>query len=393
MRTRPLVVFLDHCALLSGAELALTRLLPDLDAHVDAVVVLGEEGPLAERLRSQGVRVDVLPMADQLRERRKDAAARLDDLFRTAAYAWRLRSLLRRLQADLVHTNSLKAAVYGGVAGRLAGVPVVWHVRDRIAPDYLPGVAVRAVRTLACVLPSRIVANSEATRRTLPRSVDIAIVPDSVITVAPPDRLPRQDVLTFGVVGRLAPWKGQHVFLEAFAQAFRGSGHRAHLVGSAMFGEQDYASSLVDLAASLGIDDQVDFRGFHEDVDSEYRALDVLVHCSTIPEPFGQVVIEGQAHGLCVVAADAGGPAEIVSHEVDGLLVAPDDAPALAAALRRIAADAALRGRLAVAGRQNAARYSGSATALRILDVYDDLLRTPRRLRVLRRAARLAARH
>ena len=45
-------------------------------------------------------------------------------------------------QPDLVHTNSLKAALYGGVAGRLAGVPVVWHVRDRIADDYLPGIAV-----------------------------------------------------------------------------------------------------------------------------------------------------------------------------------------------------------------------------------------------------------
>ena len=67
-----------------------------------------------------------------------------------------------------MHTNSLKAGVYGSLAARLAGVPVVWHVRDRIADDYIPKPAVRIVRTLIRHLADGVIANSTATLETLP---------------------------------------------------------------------------------------------------------------------------------------------------------------------------------------------------------------------------------
>ena len=76
-------------------------------------------------------------------------------------YGWTLRRRLRELQPDIVHTNSLKAALYGGVAGRLAGIPVIWHVRDRIAPDYLPAAAVRMVRLGVAPPPEAVIANSQ----------------------------------------------------------------------------------------------------------------------------------------------------------------------------------------------------------------------------------------
>src|SRR3954464_11108830 len=79
-----------------------------------------------------------------------------------------LRGRLRQVRPDIVPTNSLKAAIYGGLAGRLAGVPVVWHVRDRIADDYLPPPAVCLVRALSRVLPTAIVANCQSTLSTLP---------------------------------------------------------------------------------------------------------------------------------------------------------------------------------------------------------------------------------
>ena len=89
---------------------------------------------------------------------------------RAAAIAGDVAALARRLRQlhpDVVHTNSLKAALYGGVAARLAGVPVVWHIRDRIATDYLPAPAVRVVRALARRLPDAIIVNSVTTRDTL----------------------------------------------------------------------------------------------------------------------------------------------------------------------------------------------------------------------------------
>ncbi|HWH30025.1 MAG TPA: glycosyltransferase family 4 protein, partial [Mycobacteriales bacterium] len=279
-----------------------------------------------------------------------------------------------------VHTNSLKAAWYGTLAAKLAGVPVVVHVRDRIAPDYLPRTAVMAVRLLARVLPTAVIANSRATLATVPtrprrRSTVVAspVVPDSVVvTGATPARSER--MLSVGVIGRLAEWKGQHIFLEAFARAFGDGGARARLVGSAMFREEAYEQRLRDQARALGIDDRVDFRGFREDVGAELAELDVVVHCSVLPEPFGQVVIEAMAAGCAVIASKAGGPAEVVTDGADGLLVPPGDAALLAAVLRRLADDEALRHRLGRAARQTALSYSPTRTADGVMAVYLDVV-------------------
>jgi glycosyltransferase involved in cell wall biosynthesis len=376
------VVYLDHVARLSGAELALLRTLPPLLDRVEATVVLAEDGPLAGRLRGIGTEVVVLPLADDVRDVRRagapGAALSPSTLWRLLRYVWATSRLLRRLDADLVHTNSLKAAIYGGLAGRLARVPVVWHVRDRIAADYLPRPAVLLVRLAARVLPSAVIANSHATLATVraPRQASVVaspVVPDSVIPGAAA-AVRVGAAFTVGVVGRLAEWKGQHVFLDAFARSFAGSSARACLVGSAMFGEEAYEQRLRHQVAALGIEDQVEFRGFRSDVGAELARMDVVVHCSILPEPFGQVVIEGMAAGRPVIAAAEGGPAEVVTDGVDGLLVPPRDPALLAAALRRLAEDPGLRQRLATAGRETALRYSPERTAEGLMEVYRQVL-------------------
>jgi glycosyltransferase involved in cell wall biosynthesis len=379
---KPRVVFVDHVARLSGGEIALLRLLPALSPHVDAHVVLGEDGLLRERLEQLGIETEVLALDPRLRDVRR-ATIRPGEidvraLMPLPGYTLRLARHVRALGADLLHTNTLKAALYGGVAGRLARVPVVWHVRDRIAPDYLPKSAVHLIRMAAHVLPTAIVANSRATLDTLPgvtRSGVLynPVVPDAVAPgLSRPTRGERP--LTVGIVGRLAPWKGQDVFLEAFASAFRGEKVRAHIVGSAMFGEDAYARSLEQHAERLGIAGQVDFRGFREDVWDELAELDVLVHASVNPEPFGQVVLEGMAAGLPVVASTEGGPSELVANDVDGLLTPPGDVEALAEALRRLSDDPGLRQRLGVAAVQRSREFTPERTAQQLLDVYRGIL-------------------
>ncbi len=381
------VVFLGHVARLSGGEIALLRFLPALQAHADVRVILGEDGPLVERLRSLGIETEVLPMPERLRDLRRDSVrpSRLDlrALVDLPAYVQRLSRRIRELEADLVHTNTLKAAFYGAAAARLAHVPVVWHVRDRIAPDYLPRPAVTLVRALARLLPAAVIANSEETMRTLPhlrtaRVVYNAVVPDAVEEASVAER-PPGGAVTIGVIGRLAPWKGQHVFLEAFAEAFRGTETRGRVIGSDLFGEDAYAGSLRRRAAELGVADQVEFLGFREDVWAELRELDVLVHCSVTPEPFGQVVLEGMAAGVAVVATSAGGPAELITEGVDGLLTVPGDVGELAEALRRLAADSSLRQRLGAAARVRSRDFTPERTAQLVLETYEYVLRRRRR--------------
>ncbi len=375
---RPRVVFVDHCALRSGGELALARLLPSLD--VDAHVILGEEGPLVQVLESLNISLEVLPLADDTGGLRKDdvrpGRVPWRSLVGTARSVSVLRRRLRELRPDLVHTNSLKAALYGGLAGRLAGVPVVWHIRDRIADDYLPRPAVGLVRLAARVLPSAVIANSSMTMATLGRvRRPNAVVPSPVeerSTGRP--RMSDDGHLRIAIVGRLAPWKGQHVFLEAFARAFPDGDARAVVVGGALFGEHDYAERLHADARRLGIAERTTFTGHVDEIDEVLSGVDVLVHASVTPEPFGQVVVEGMAAGVAVIAAAAGGPAEVVDHGVDGLLHEPGDVEDLAGCLRRLADDPALRERLAARGRRRAAAFRPDRVAPMVRSLYDQVL-------------------
>ena len=370
---RPRIVFLDHTAVLSGGELALLRVLPELD--VDAHAILAQDGPFADALRDRGISVEILTLAESTRDLPRERTLSPVHLLRTLGYAVRLARRIRQLDANVVHTNSLKSALYGGLAARLARVPAVWHVRDRIAPDYLPRGAVWLVRAASVLLPSAIVANSQATLRTLPPRRRSFVVPSPVEVDA--RRNGANGTLRIGMVGRIAPWKGQHVFLEAFARAFPDGDSVARIVGAPLFGadEEEYARSLPDLAERLGVAGRVDFAGFRTDVGHELAQLDVLVHASVLPEPFGQVVVEGMAAGLPVVAAAAGGPAEVVEAERTGLLYPPGDTDALAGALRRLAGDEALRARLGDAARTRAREFAPGPVARRIENVYRELRR------------------
>lgn len=374
--TRPIsVVYLDHTAEPGGAELALARLLPALRG-VDAHVVLAEDGPLAARLRASGVSVEVLPLGTAVRQARRDqlSAGGVLAAMELGRYVFRLTWLLRRYRPDLVHANSLKACVYGSIAGRLAGVPVVWHARDRLAEDYLPARTARACRWLADRLPATVIANSQATLDSLKLRRTRHAVVASPVEMAPQSAGRREGPFTVGLVGRIAAWKGQDLLLRAFARAFPDGTQRAHLVGGPLFGEEATQRHLQALVEQLGLGDRVHFTGQVDDVSAELARLDVLVHCSRIPEPFGAALVEGMAAGLPVVASCWGGPAEIVSDGHDGLLVAPEDEMALAAALVRLERDPGLRRRLGAAAAASALRYSPARVAAQVENVYKDLV-------------------
>lgn len=374
------VVFLSHTAVLSGAELALLRMVAAPEASVDVHVILGADGPLAARLTELGVSVEVVPIDSRAQSMRKDeaglGAGSLGAAASLATHALRLARRLRAIRPDVVHCNSLKSGLYGTLAARMAGTPAVWHVHDRISDDYLPSPVVPVLRLAIRRLPTTIAANSRTVADTIgagARTVHVIPNPVAVRTLPAPPR----DAVVVGMLGRLAEWKGQHVFLDAFAEAFRGGPVRARIVGSPLFGEEPYAERLLAQVAALGIVSQVEFVGFADDVGAELAQLDVLVHCSIVPEPFGQVVVEGMAAGLPVIASDAGGPTEIVDPGVNGLLTRPGDATALAAAMRRLAEDPALRGRLGRAAVDAAGAYSTAAAWRALTAMYDDTVRKP----------------
>jgi glycosyltransferase involved in cell wall biosynthesis len=374
------VVFLDHVARLSGGEIALMRLLTHFQ-HVNPHVILGEDGPLADRLQKAAVSVEVLPIAASARDLRRDTVrvggTSPVTVLHTLTYIARLALRLRTLRADLVHTNSLKAGVYGSLAAKAAGVPVVWHVRDRIADDYIPSSAVRLVRTLIRHLADGVIANSTTTLETLPaadRGHLSWVIPASVEVSTCP-RAPGSRPTTFGMLGRIAPWKGQDLFLRAFAAAFPTGDERAVVVGAAMFGEESYERELHALASSLGVAERVEFRGFREDIWPELASFDVLVHASVIPEPFGTVVLEGMAAGLAVIAPNEGGPATVIADGETGRLFRSRDLDSLSAAMHALREDPRERERLGAAAQSAVADYHPDAVAQQLERVYECVLR------------------
>lgn len=358
MQRKIRVLFIDHTAKLGGGEIALSALIRHLDSDlIEHSVLLCEEGPLVELLRVfTDVHVELL--SGELREARKDrlGSGKKDTLRKGSElvrYVWRLSRTIKKLKVDLVHTNSLKADILGGLAARIAGVRVVWHIRDRIEADYLPTRVVKIFRSLARMIPHAIITNSHATMETLHLDSDnpsqagrtqwkglSRVVHDGFDFGMVSEAKEKTDaVIKVGLIGRISPWKGQDVFLRAAAIVHQSFPEvRFQIIGSAMFGEEEYEKEICDLCAELKLLDCVDFLGFISDIHAEIAKLDLVVHASTIGEPFGQVVIEGMAARKAVIATRGGGIPEIVLDGETGLLVPMKDHVAMAKAIMTLLA-------------------------------------------------------
>ncbi len=149
-------------------------------------------------------------------------------------------------------------------------------------------------------------------------------------------------------VGRLREEKGVLVILKALALLLKQQrGHELHLD---IFGEGDqvYVQTLQAFIQDQHLSSAVTFHGKvpQDELLGHYDTSDIMLIPSLWQEPFGLVVAEAMARGLPVIASDVGGPAEIITHEVNGLLVAPGDEQAMTHAIIRLLDDMELRQRL-----------------------------------------------
>jgi glycosyltransferase involved in cell wall biosynthesis len=369
MKRARVVCFVNHTAVTGGAEFALNRLVAGLDrCRWHPVVVFGEEGPAVEMFRKRGVETYVLPLPVYLGKARRDSLAgaawmRPKAAWNACSYVLKLASFFRTRAVEVVHTNSMKAHVLGGFAARLCRIPLVWHLRDCLHPAHLPQTALRLMRFLARTLPSRVITVSKSVAEDAlgardAQSADViydGLDPDCFENPAPPPALYPPQVWRVGIVGRFAPWKGQHVFLEAAAKLIqRGYRVEFELLGAPLFGEDGYANQLQQFVISTALQTHVSFTGFVRDVPQRIRTWHVLVHASTAPDPCPNVVLEAMAAGIPVVGADGGGVPELLDEGRCGGLFPMDDPNALCQQLEYVFAQPLLRSEYALKARLRA---------------------------------------
>ncbi|MFC4139879.1 MULTISPECIES: glycosyltransferase family 4 protein [unclassified Microbacterium] len=284
---------------------------------------------------------------------------------------------------DLIVANTTRSAGYAALALTGSRRPLVVHLRDRIDVESLGGFGHRLMTRIVLPRADGVIANSQATLATAapylrPDAVGAAIPSPSGLR--PRMRgIRRPGPLRIGMLARIDPWKGQELLLDAFALAFGKGDEQLILAGGAPFGHEAFAESLRARAEELGLGDRVLMPGHVSDVDGALDDWDIAVQYSLRPEPLGQNVLQALAAGTTVVAADEGGPVEWVQHERNGLLVPARDERALAATLRRLADDPALRARLSDA----APRTPGLADDHEIARLHGEVFRE-----VLRRRGR-----
>ncbi|MBB4066541.1 glycosyltransferase family 4 protein [Gellertiella hungarica] len=332
----PRVLFVSQTGVMSGAEYVLASLT---EGWAGASAFLLEGGPLEDVLRKNGLSVEVAPAGAQLGAIRRDQS-----LLKALPLVLRLQRLVLAIiraarRHDIVYANSQKAFLLSALASHFFRRPLVWHLHDIMDERHfgrkqrLIQIALANRRAASVIVPSKAAADAFVAaggRRDLVR-----VVPNG-IALAPPPALSREALglppgPLVGVFSRLAPWKGQHVVIEALKAC---PGIRCILVGSALFGEDAYRDRLLAMVAEQGLSERVTFLGQRSDVPTLMQAVDAVIHPSVDPEPFGLTLVEAMLAGTPVIATDAGASAEILAGGQAGTLVPPGDAAALAGALR-----------------------------------------------------------
>jgi glycosyltransferase involved in cell wall biosynthesis len=382
------ILYLNPTAAIGGAE----RVLLDALASIRALhpgwslaLLAGSDGDLVEDARSLGVAATVMPFPGALAAL-GDAGAggpagagtawwrvlgRLSAASpAVACYVRQLSHAIAEFQPDLVHSNGFKTHLLG--AWSVPGSSkLIWHLHDFIqARPLMPRLLrMHAGRCAAGVANSRSVADDArlALGRDLPihtvyNAVDLArFTPHGAtldLDAASGLASPAPGTVRVGLVATAARWKGHELFMQALTRLARdGPPLRGYVIGGPIYetaASQFTLEELRAVATRLGV--EVGFTGFVRDVPAAMRALDIVVHASTAPEPFGLVIAEALACGRAVLTNALGGAGELIREGHDALIWRAGDPRSLADAITRLALDAPLRQRLRAAGRATAER-------------------------------------
>lgn len=318
------VLYVSHTPEFKGSAVSLYQLMTGLDrTRFRPVAAFSKPGPMVDKLTSLGIPAYVLSIRGLLGM----------GLVREAM------ALIKSEGIGLVHLNSaVPFSKYVGIAARLSGVPVVWHVRED--PE---GNRVRKNGPWVKLLSNRIFAVStdiEEYFRTTGKALKIYNGVDTDVfrpgldgkTFRERHGIPG-DAFVFGMVGTIEPRKGVLSFLEAAESIITDRPSAWFLiVGSGQKEHEDEVRKFLDTRPALKA--RTTLAGRVTDVPSAMAALDLLVMPS-LWEGFPRALIEAMSCGRPAVATRVGEVEHIIDEGRTGFVIAKDDPAALAGAMRR----------------------------------------------------------
>ena len=334
------------------------------------------EGGWPDEARAAGIPAYCLPRT------------RLRSLSNLRAVAGGLRRIVGQEDVDLIHASENTALAYSGLAARLTGTLLVWHVHSPLQPRSLEERLV--ARVLPRLHPDHVVYTSAAAReRSVPLGGRTSVVTPGVDAAACRSGDPARADVAFGIpaasvvvsmFARVVPEKGAEVFLEAVGMLARARPELfAVLCGPGDEGGP-FWRHLQRRRDELGIAERFLLPG---DVRSPRKedlvARSAVVLHTSFAESFGLSVLEAMAAAKPVVAADVDGPRLMIESGVDGVLVPAGDSAGFAEAVAALLDDPARREAMGERAARAAARFPVTATVRGIQDVWDRVLATRRR--------------
>jgi len=361
---------------IGGAERVVIEIAEAIQNSGHKALIACDGGLLSGVARRTGAELVTLPLASK-------------SPFRMKRNARALEKLIRERGVDLVHVHSRAPAWSAYWATQRTKTPLVTtyhgvYGEKSAFKRWYNSVMARGDRVIAV---SAFIAGLIRARYKLPEErlrvihggVDAVkfdpagVVGDRVARLAHAWRVSMAEPVIM-LPGRLTSWKGQKLLISALA-LLRHKDAIVLLVGDDQ-GREVYTQNLVALAKALGVEGRVRMVGHNEDMPAAMMLADVVVNASTNPEAFGRTIVEAQAMGRMVIAADHGGARETILANETGFLFAPGDAQALAAAMDT-ALDMEPDARV-VWGRNARAHilhnYSIGVMQRAVLDVYAELL-------------------
>jgi glycosyltransferase involved in cell wall biosynthesis len=334
-------------------------------------VIFLEDGAMVEQIKTLGVAVEVFP-SGRLREPHRF----IQTITAIAAFA-------KQERLDLLLGWMWKAHLYSGLAAIRAGLPSLWYQQE--IPDDK-----NLLKRIVNLIPARGVisltkAGQTAQAQLYPHRRTLQVYPGVNIDRFKPEILPtpaaaRQqldlpvDVPLIGIVGRLQLWKGIHTLIEAMPKILRRfPTARCAIVGGKHDLEPNYLDFIKAKISELNLEDRTIFAGLQQNVPVWMQAMDIIVHASD-NEPFGIVVVEAMALGKPIVAGASGGPTEIITPAVDGLLAPYGDSDSLADAILRYLEDREFARCIGAAAHLRAQEFSTQYYARNFVAAIHDLL-------------------